>query len=233
MIKLALIGRNIQHSLSPSIYKNIYGSKICYDLLDYADEKDIPSAEKIFETYTGINITSPYKKHFLNEVELTENAANLKAINCLKKENGRIVGENTDYLAIIEILSCWKKKYGNLTIALLGDGVMSKVTEQALIKLHLSYRVFSRKMIPAFDQLNLKDEYISGNEQQLLIINTCTREYVFKGDLPQDAMFWDYNYQFSPHEYLKNQIKLYVDGQEMLELQAQYAISFWSLNLNN
>lgn len=229
MIKLALIGKNIQHSLSPSIYKNILGPKVHYDLLDYTDESEIPPVDELFKVYSGINITSPYKKHFLNSVELTASAKKLGAINCLKIEDGKVVGENTDYLAIVDILSRWKSTYGELDVALLGDGVMSKITEMALKQLEMNYKVYSRKQSSGFSYLDFEQAY-SNSLTQLIVINTCAREYVFQGSLPKSTLFWDYNYHFLPHQHLKNHIKLYIDGEEMLDLQAKYAVAFWSFN---
>jgi len=224
MIRLGLIGKNIQHSLSPSIYKRIFGTAVTYDLLDFQTEEDVSPAEELFKKYDGVNITSPYKKHFLNQVQLTESAQTLGAINCLKKSGEKIIGENTDYLAILDILSRWKSADEKLNVVLLGDGVMAGVTEAALIKLGLGYKQYSRKKTPDFAHLNLI------KEPNLLVINTCAREFVFDGQLPQDCIFWDYNYNFEPHRKLSTQVKLYQDGREMLELQAQYAVAFWSFN---
>lgn len=231
MIKLALIGKNIQHSLSPSIYQNFYGDKIAYDLLDYSSENEIPAVEALFRTYSGINITSPYKKHFIDSIELTENARALGAVNVLKKEGEKILGENTDFLAILDILERWQKQYGDLKVALLGDGVMAGVTEVALKRLNIKYDHFSRRKSPDFNQLNVEVAVRLKKDETLLVINTCSRDYVFGGNLPPKSLFWDYNYNFLPHKRLSGEIHLYADGLEMLELQAQYAVAFWSLNL--
>ncbi len=227
MIKLGLIGKNIQHSLSPAIYKKIFGPGVSYDLLDFQSETDIPPVAEIFQSYDGINITSPYKKHFLSQVELTENARELGAINCLKKNGDKIIGENTDYLAIVDILKNWLAKEKKLNVVLFGDGVMASVTEAALKNLGLTYKAYSRKKTPAFSQLNLKEAH-NQTDGTLLVINTCAREFVFDGILPKECIFWDYNYNFEPHHKLSSGIKLYQDGREMLELQAQYAVAFWS-----
>lgn len=236
MIRLGLIGKNIQHSLSPSIYQKIYGGKVVYDLLDYQAESDIPNVRDLFNTFNGINITSPYKKHFLNTIELTPNAAALGAVNVLKKSGEKIIGDNTDFLAILDILTKWKNQYGNLSVALLGDGVMAGVTKVALKRLQIKYANFSRRITSDFNQLNLEAAVALSKHETLLVINTCSREYVFNGILPQKTLFWDYNYNFLPHQPLSDTILLYSDGREMLELQAQYAVAFWSFTpdlLNN
>jgi shikimate dehydrogenase len=231
MHKLALIGKNIQHSRSPDIYKKLVGPLIQYDLLDYQFTNEIPTAESLFKDYIGISITSPYKKHFLSQVHLSKMAQKLGAINCLVKRGEEILGENTDYLAIVEILSRYKNNYGNLAVIILGDGVMSEVTQIALSELNIDHKVYSRKSHPDLVGLNLqecfdRDFKFSGKP---IIINTCAREFIYRGICPQNALFWDYNYEFAPHqEEIPKRVESYVDGMEMLTIQAQLALVFWS-----
>ncbi len=58
MHKLALIGKSIQHSRSPDIYKKLIGTLIQYDLLDYQHPNEIPSVDTLFKEYIGISITN-------------------------------------------------------------------------------------------------------------------------------------------------------------------------------
>jgi shikimate dehydrogenase len=231
MHKLALVGKKIQHSKSPDIYRKLVGSLIEYDLLDYPNEDDIPSAEQLFKEYLGISITSPYKKHFLSQVRLSKMAQKLGAINCLVKRDGEIWGENTDYFAIVEILSRFKSKHGELSVIILGDGVMSQVTTIALEELNIAHKVYARKTHPQLSMLNLVDCFNQDftTQSKPIIINTCAREFVFAGICPSDAVFWDYNYEFAPHQTeIPKRVELYVDGMEMLTIQAQFALVFWS-----
>lgn len=228
MNKFALVGKDIAHSRSPEMYRKLISPAVHYDLLDYKNESDIPKASELLSKYDGINITSPYKKHFLSEVELTDSAKNVGAINCLKKGKDKIWGENTDYLAIVDILKDFQTKYGQLEIVILGDGVMSVVAQQALKNLQLSFQLLSRKLTKDFNQLNLNDYFHEKNGRPL-VINTCAREFVFNGNLPITALFWDFNYNFPPHSsQLPAKTHLYTDGLEMLERQAFYAVAFWS-----
>lgn len=224
MPRYALIGKNISHSQSPKIYQRLIGSHIQYDLLDYASEEQIPSAQELFKTYDGINITSPYKKHFLNQIELTENAKAIGAINCMKKVNNKIIGENTDYPAVVEIL----KRYldvGIKNVVLLGDGVMAHMTLLALKSLNTNAKQFSRKTNPNLSALKLTEQ------DRQLIINSCSREFVYEGEISPSSIFWDYNYNNPKQsELLKAKISRYDDGLEMLNLQAEHAVAFWSAN---
>lgn len=228
MLKLALVGKSIKHSRSPELYRKLISPNIKYDLLDYDGAYEIPSAQELLAEYDGINITSPYKKHFLEQVELTASAKKTGAINCLRKRNGHLEGDNTDYRAIVDILNDFQKSHEKLEVILLGDGVMSKVTQIALDELGLPWKIFSRKLTEDFGQLNL-ELHFTEKLVTPLIINTCAREFVFKGKMPSSAIFWDFNYSFEEHSLtLPAKITLYLDGFSMLEKQAQYAVSFWS-----
>lgn len=228
MNKFALVGRDISHSKSPEMYRKLISPSVNYDLLDYQSSSEIPSAQKLLNIYDGINITSPYKKHFLSEIELTKIAAQVGAVNCLKKEGEKIIGENTDYLAIVDILKELIIEHSTLDIVVLGDGVMSKTLQVALKNVHLKAQVLSRKMTKNFNQLNLND-FLNANNGVPLIINTCAREYVFSGELPKNSLFWDFNYNFPQHsQYFFHKVIKYFDGLDMLERQAFYAVSFWS-----
>jgi shikimate dehydrogenase len=236
MIRLALVGKNIHHSKSPQVYKELLGPWLHYDLLDFADSKDIPSALELLSVYQGVSITSPYKKHFLPEIQLSETASLLGAVNCLGIKNGIVGGENTDYFAIETILHEWILKYGRMNIVLLGDGVMSKVSQFVLNQIpEIDYRVYSRKKTEQFDQLNLIDIFSKQFEMsaQQLVINTCSREYLFRGPIDKKTLFWDYNYNYNFNEHklsLTPKTQEYFDGLKMLELQAQHALKFWGLS---
>jgi shikimate dehydrogenase len=228
MRKLALLGKNIQHSKSPEIYKDLISPAIQYDLLDYKNVRDIPTAKELMDLYEGINITSPYKKVFLNDVILNPSAKNTGAINCLRKIGDKIFAENTDYKAIVDILNSFKETEGELVVAILGDGVMSEVTQVALTQLSIPWEVFSRKKTSDFTQLNLEEIY-KKKEPTLLTINTCAREFVFKGELPRESIFWDYNYSFVAHSStIPSKVRQYHDGLSLLFKQAEYTVAFWS-----
>lgn len=229
MNKLALVGKNISHSRSAEMYRKLISPDVKYDLLDYQSDLEIPTAVDLLEKYDGINITSPYKKHFLNQVELTPIAKEVSAINCLKKKDGKLFGENTDYFAIVEILKDVQNKYGELEVIVLGDGVMANVVKVALVNLDLKFKVLSRKSTKDFNQLNLI-KYFQVNSILPVVINTCAREFIFNGIIPSTALFWDFNYNFDQHSSsIPGKVYKYVDGLEMLERQAFYAVAFWSL----
>lgn len=228
MNRFALIGKNIAHSKSPEIYRRLISPSIQYDLLDYPSSSAIPKLNDLFRLYDGINITSPYKEHFLSQAKLSEKAQNIGAINCLKKSDDGFCGENTDYYAVVEGFNSLLKKYGKLKVSILGDGVMSRVAQLALKDSAQAATVYSRRLTENFSRINLEKDS-SDISTRPLVINACSRDFVFEGNLSPNTVFWDFNYNFTPHSSsIPAKVHQYLDGYEMLERQAFYAVAFWS-----
>jgi len=223
MISLALIGKNISHSRSPEIYRELLKQEIDYKIFDCAQEKDIPSLNQIFEHFQGLSVTSPYKKYFLNQVTVMPGFTDLNAINAIRKTDQKFEAINTDYLAIDEILN----KFDKNKVILLGDGVMSFISQKILRKKGFEYKVFSRKKNELMENINLSKVF-SSDKNKILIINSCARSFIFRGTLPPNSIFWDFNYDFSAHsEYIPTESVEYVDGIELLKLQAKFALEFF------
>lgn len=220
-MKLALIGKNISHSRSPEVYKKILGDQLTeYKLLNYEDPSKIPTALELLSSFDGISITSPYKKHFLSVATLVDCPQNIPGINVMRLGNNKVEGTNTDFMAIKAFLVDWQSKLKEKEIIILGDGVMSQVTALALIDLNLSYKIYSRKKTKDFYRLSFKNAFV---------INSCSRDYVFDGIIERNVIFWDYNYNFLPHQNtLPLKCEQYIDGYSLLESQAKYAVQFWS-----
>lgn len=225
-IRLGLIGKNIGHSKSQMIIEGLINKKIIYDLIDIDRENNLPSLDSLSQKYHGINITSPYKKSYVNDILLTEIAKKIGAINCLNFKNNKIIGTNTDYLAIREFFT---KDYisENFHCVILGNGVMADCLIMVLDEIGYTYQQYSRKTHHDITKLNLSDVM---SDSKLLVINTCSRDFVFRGEVPSGAWFWDFNYDFVSHQnYLLDRCEFYVDGLSMLKAQALHALKFWEL----
>jgi shikimate dehydrogenase len=229
-MRLALIGKSISHSASPALYQKLLGADITYELLDVPSEAELPSLAELAQTYDGINITSPYKRFYFHESLVRDDVVrSLGALNTLSFSGNGTLATNTDVIAVRKILKNFQQKYSNLSIILLGSGVMAKVTQLVCGELGLSLQTFSRSQRPHLDTLDLCSLRTGG--EQMLVINSCSREFVFKGACSGEEIFWDYNYDFIPHQTtLPLRVKDYQDGREMLTLQAQAAVDFWLRN---
>lgn len=229
-MRLALLGRHISHSLSPSLYHKFLGAELTsYELLDCEDEKVIPSLAELSMKLDGLNITSPYKRSFTDKVEVTsEVARRIGAINTISFGK-KIKATNTDALAAEIILREYLASYPNLDVIVLGGGVMSEMTKLILEKLNCPSQILTRVTHGDLTHLNLQNFYRP--QFKTLVINSCSRSFEFQGLLHSEFLVWDYNYNFSPHELsMKPQVESYEDGKRMLELQAQEAIKFWKQN---
>jgi shikimate 5-dehydrogenase len=226
-MKLALLGHPIAHSLSPSLYREILGTKLeSYELLDIEDPSLIPDIFELQSKYDGLSITSPHKKHFFQNVIINSPIVReLKAINTISFRKSGIYGTNTDVLAVEKILLGFKEQLPNLELIILGDGVMARLTKMVAISQNILFKQYSRNKGDDLTHLNLSSPPASPT----IVINSCSRNFIFSGSLHPSLIFWDYNYSFKPHQNtLPSQVKAYIDGEEMLRLQALAAIDFWS-----
>lgn len=228
-MKLGLLGYPITHSLSPKLYDDFLKTELeSYDLFSYPVASGIPDLTYFSSKLDGLNITAPYKKHFIDQIEIrSELVKKIGAVNTLAfLKNGSVVGTNTDVIAVVEILQRFLIRHLKLKIFLIGDGVMANITKLVAVDLDIPLVQFSRKNHHDLAKLDLTST--GEDESQVLIINSCSRDYIFQAQTTGDEIFWDYNYSFLPHQNsLPSMVKSYQDGQEMLELQAKAAIKFW------
>lgn len=219
-MKLALIGKDIQHSKSPEVYKSLLNFDFTYDLLDFSSSDLIPQIDDLLSNYHGVNITSPYKKSYLLEVKLDVSSKKTEAINCLFRKNKLYFGANTDYLALQKLIPSFNKK----KFVILGNGVMANVVSLILHEQNFHFTKYFRTVSDDIDQLNLTDHNNS------LIINCCSRDYNFQGKLSNDSIFWDLNYSHQKnYNFCTDNSYNYIDGYNLLVDQARQALTFWSL----
>lgn len=227
-MKLALIGRSVNHSMSPKLYAEMLGPSLeSYDLLDISNEQDLPELADLTQKYDGINITSPYKSSYASQIvwERPE-LKSLGGVNTLTLGQKEVVGTNTDFYAVQIILQRYLNQFADLSLLILGSGVMARLTQLVAHELGIKFKVYSRGQKDDMSCLDLQKDFRS--HQQVVVVNACSRQFIFQGSLHPEFIFWDFNYNFIPHQNtLPSQVKTYVDGQEMLRIQASEAIKFW------
>ncbi|MCP4913863.1 MAG: hypothetical protein GY909_12190 [Oligoflexia bacterium] len=223
-MKLALIGKNISHSKSQQMYEEILNRPVDYTLLDFESEEDIPPLNKIFKEnqFTGISVTAPYKNFVFKNVKADRFATSLEAVNCVKYFKDELLGINTDFLATLNILERNINDYDDIVI--LGSGAMFRTCALALTHLKKEFIQYSRKLNGKLEDLDLT------KYRNSLVINSCSRDFLFSGTISEDSLFWDLNYSHQHNQsYLSDKCQ-YVDGIELLKLQAIYALEFWGIS---
>lgn len=230
MIRLGLLGKNISHSKSQLVYEKILNKKIEYILFDYEEESAIPELNAFFMKVDGLSITAPYKKVFLQSVEIEDELIKeLGAINCIKKVHNNFKATNTDYLALVDIFEDFKKVHGEINIILLGDGAMAGIIKKVSVLHANEHLQFSRKLTENFSELNLLKNPFN-NSGKVIIVNSCSRKYLFTGEINSRFLFYDLNYSSEAQENLiKSRGIEYVDGMALLMGQARHALQFWGI----
>jgi len=141
MKKFALLGHNIDYSLSPKIHGMVFeylGIKAEYSLLSIAPE-NLEKEKHKFLSLDGFNVTKPHKQSIIPFLDEVDNNC-FGAVNTVVKHPFTTKGYNTDYLGFYECLAtvhkeCNFNKYDikDKTNALvLGAGGVARVVINAL-----------------------------------------------------------------------------------------------------
>ncbi len=174
--KYGLIGEKLSHSYSKIIHEMAFQSidgDNTYDLIELQPNELEAFVKEAKETYTGFNITIPYKIAIIPFLDsLSENAKAIGSVNTVLIKNGQAIGHNTDYDGFKMMLDFGDISVKNQNVVLLGNGGAAK----AIIKYlkdeeAASIKIASRKPIK-----NDSNTYISYEEIEIIpsdiIINT-------------------------------------------------------------
>lgn len=110
MYKLAVFGNPIKHSLSPAIHTQFAdqtGLKVSYTkILSPVESFNQTAQQFINKGGHGFNITVPFKLDAFNfATELTLNAQTAGAVNTIKIQGDKLIGENTDGIGLVRDLT--------------------------------------------------------------------------------------------------------------------------------
>jgi shikimate dehydrogenase len=176
--KLGLIGFPLAHSFSKKFFsekferENLTQSWV-YDLYPIENIQDLENILASKPELSGLNVTIPHKQSVLAYLDaLDATASEIGAVNCIKIQNGKRTGYNTDALGFeISLKSFLPTAAGfQLKALVLGAGGAAKAVCYVLKKLFIPYRIVSR---------NRENGYLTYAEldaetlaQHRLIVNT-------------------------------------------------------------
>jgi shikimate dehydrogenase len=131
-------GNPILHSRSPYLFSKMFDE---YSFLEgHYMRVATESPEQIIELIKtlgmkGMNITSPFKQSIIPFLDDLNNDAKLiGAVNTVKLEDGKLIGYNTDYLAVSKLV---KRNYNNVTdkkCLVIGAGGAARAAVYAMVK---------------------------------------------------------------------------------------------------
>ncbi len=109
MKSFAVVGHPLDHSLSPTLFNagfKALGLDYTYKKEDVASSGLKNLIDKVRSgEYSGLGITVPYKEEVIQYLDvLTLEAKEIGAVNTIHLSNGKITGENTDWIGFMKAL---------------------------------------------------------------------------------------------------------------------------------
>jgi shikimate dehydrogenase len=238
-----LIGKDLNHSFSPSYFANKFkeeGIDNCvYQLFPLSQIEDFKKLLRTQSNLQGLNVTIPYKTAIIPFLdELSPQAMAIGAVNTIKFDNDKLIGHNTDVYGFQTSLEAGLSlKQGQSKALILGTGGASKAVAYALKELNIRYQYVSRtasKGILNYENLN----GVTINEHLIIINTTPLGMYPNVNhcpDLPYEAIQEKhllYDLVYNPKETLfikkgKSNKATTINGLKMLHLQAEKAWKIW------
>jgi len=229
--KFALIGENIQYSLSPKIHKAVfdyYGIDADYELIDIKQGGLENTIQKL-KSLDGFNITKPYKTEIIKYLDGLV-SKDLDAVNTAVNINGKWIGHNTDIYGFKKHITEIHDLKGKEVLVLGAGGVSYSVVE---VLIELGAKIFIWNIIPDMAQELVNKYGISlvadkSKKSYYAVIN-CTSFGLNKGeDIGQDIDFKDtvlaYDVIYFDTDFLKtarqNAVRYSDNGLKMLIYQA-------------
>lgn len=190
--------------------------------------------------FLGANVTMPYKETLLSEMDLlTDRAKRIGAINTIHKQNGLLIGDNTDAVGFLSSLEHQNIEWTLRPIYLLGAGGAAKAICDALSSLGIQQiHVWNRNSdrIESLRSL-IGDIYIWNLAAPLpenAIIIQCTplgqngEDPLAEVSLLSSHLILDLIYKPTPLvQRVKSMGGIAIDGMGMLIHQAAYSFTRW------
>ena len=242
MKRYGLIGYPLTHSLSQQYFTHKFTEEGIEDCM--YERFSIPSITDLHEILhshpdlRGFNITIPYKKEVLAFLtERSKAVEEVGACNCVKIEDGKLIGYNTDVIGFENSLVPFLKPSHNKALVL-GTGGAALAIVYVLQKLGIDFKYVSRTATG--DQFTYDDLDASVMAAYSLIINT-TPLGMFPNieacpDIPYALLtpahhLFDLTYNPAASTFLSKGKKMGTtiqNGQQMFVEQAEQSWRIWN-----
>ena len=236
--KFGLIGKKISYSFSKKYFEQKFQKLLLNDhSYNIIDLENLDNIKNIFETehLKGLNVTIPYKEKIIPYIdELSDEAKEIGAINCISVENGKTKGYNTDAFGFEKTLLLHKKE-NQKTAIILGNGGAAKAVQYVLKKNQIPYITVSRTTEINYE--NLSENLVKEN----LIIIQCTPVGTFPNiedsvpfpfdGITENHLIIDLIYNPEYTKFIRNCAEKgakTANGLYMLEQQAEKAWEIWN-----
>lgn len=238
-----LIGYPLSHSFSGKYFTEKFEKEGLtdhrYELYPLSSVDQLPQLLASEPELRGLNVTIPYKQQVLQFLDNTDSIPEgINACNCIKIQDGRLIGYNTDIVGFEKSFLEQLQPHHNKALVLGNGGAAAAVT-YVLKKLGIAYNIVSRNLhrSSSLTYSDLNESIISKHK---VIINTTPLgtfpdvdvcppiPYEF---LTGEHYLYDLIYNPSKTLFLKNgekQSAIIKNGYEMLLLQAEESWRIWN-----
>lgn len=240
--RFGLLGKTLGHSFSRSHFMEKFENEQIDATFENVELPDVKALEKWMKVapteFTGVSVTIPYKEAVIPFLdELSPEAKEIGAVNCIHFKNGKSIGHNTDAYGFGQSIKPFLRNIHERAL-LLGTGGASKAVAYTLENLGITVGYLSRT--PNEDQMVWG--YEQANEIMVksfpMIVN-CTPLGTFpnneeKPDFPielvgEDHFVVDLIYNPSETEFLRLARESGADILNGLSMLHQQAIKAWEI----
>lgn len=240
--RFGLIGYPLSHSFSKKYFTEKFEKEglkdHVYDLFPIASIDELPRVLAKHHDLVGLNVTIPYKQQVIKYLDASNFPKGVKACNCIKIENGRLTGNNTDVtgfeVSFKELLKPYHKK-----ALVLGNGGATAAVTYVLRKLNIDYEIVSRRVHNG-STLTYNDVSVAVVKNYPVIINTTPLGTFPEVDecapIPYEAITAEhylFDLIYNPSETLflrkgREKGATIKNGYDMLEIQAEESWKIWN-----
>ena len=243
-MKFTVVGSHASNSLSPKLHNWIYKSLNLNHSYSYLEVNEITG--EMINLYDGLNITNPFKNKvisYLNDMDPLANKT--QSVNCIKVDNNKAIGYNTDYYGFSKLIEINKIDFSNKKIIVLGAGGASNTICSYLYNHNYNFKILNRNNENALSLINkielnahhvIKHSSLK-NEEYDVIINCLSLNVDIVNYLKQIGhdfhlldFYIDINYNLMDGMSSNINSDKLVDGMDMLIFQAIQSIEIWIEN---
>ena len=146
MPRFGLIGKTLGHSFSKNYFEDKFQQEGLENTFENFELAEIAEIQTVFSIsdLKGLSVTIPYKQAIIPYLdELSEEAAEIGAVNCISFQNGKKTGHNTDAFGFHQMIKPFLTNEHERAI-ILGTGGASKAVAYVLKKIGLNVIWVSR-----------------------------------------------------------------------------------------
>lgn len=228
MVRAAVIGFPVEHSLSPKIFE-VISTSLQYEKISVPPEKLQGFVEENLRKYVGLNVTIPHKEAIIPFLsELSPDAKEIGAVNVVCGTKGY----NTDYLGMMKALNEHGVDIQGKNVLIYGAGGAARAAHFACKKLAAAKIYVYNRTPGRANDLGIRVDDVDQVEDpiSLLVSATPPATHPLPKHLTKNVKGFDLLYysKMDPFEGVST-----IDGLEMLIWQAIETFEIWFGKLDN